>query len=138
MEQTAQQDFGTLAVRVYTADSAIPVEGALVTVYEMKSGSTVAVLKTDRSGLTRELQLPTPPNAASQRPDSGVPYSLYRIRTAKDGYYSVQDINVPVYPKIKSVQPVAMIPLELGNNGSSDIQNPPDDVFFDEGRQPNL
>lgn len=135
---TSQQEYGTLVVRVYTADSAIPIEDALVYIYEMKSGATVAILKTDRNGLTRELRLPTPSTAASQRPDGGAPYSLYRIRTSKDGYYSVQDINVPVYPKITSVQPVAMIPLEYGNNGSSDIQNPPDDVFFDENRQPNL
>ncbi len=134
----ASHDFGYLIVRVTAADGALPIEGALVEVSDSQGGGVISVMKTDRSGLTPKLQLPTPPKSASQQPNGGVPYRQYNIRTTKEGYYAIQDVFVPIYPTVTSVQGVAMIPLEYGNNGSIGVQPRPDDLFFDESRSPNL
>lgn len=131
-------EFGYLIVRVATADGAIPIEGAQVVVTDAGDGAVIRILQSDRSGLTERIALPTPRKSASQVPNGGEVSSKYNIRTSKEGYYTVSDVFVPVYPTITSVQSVAMIPLEYGNDASHTVQPPPDDVYFDEGRMPNL
>ncbi len=101
---------GRLTVTVRSANGALPVEGALVTV--TKDGSIIAVTTSDLSGNTEILEIITPPKSASLTPGFvGLPYATVFIEVDKDGFYSGQYIEVPVFPDILTVQPVNLLPL---------------------------
>lgn len=114
---------GTLRVQVSLARGAIPVEGATVLITTVEeTPSVLANLVTDKSGLTERVSLPAPESSYSQTPDSGVrPYSIYNIKIQYPGYYTEEAINVPVFDKINSIQPVALIPLPENTNPSAEI-----------------
>ncbi|MFA6947832.1 MAG: hypothetical protein WCQ72_02515 [Eubacteriales bacterium] len=111
--------YGTLIVNVKTARGAIPVEGATVTVSGLTpqedgtSQRTIEyVLVTDSAGLTPKVQLEAYPRMQTPEGDEiPPPYKLYIIETSKDGFYSVENTNVPIYEDITSIQPVEMLPL---------------------------
>ena len=101
---------GRLTIRVRSGDGLIPVEGALVTI--TKDGAVFAVTTSDNSGNTEIIEIPTPPKSASMTPGvPGLPYSTVFIEVDKDGYYSGQYIEVPIFPDVLTVQPVNLLPL---------------------------
>ncbi len=101
---------GRLTVRVRSGDGLIPVEGALVTI--TKDGAVFAVTTSDNSGNTEIIEIPTPPKSASMSPEfAGLPYSTVFIEVDKDGFYSGQYIEVPIFPDVLTVQPVNLLPL---------------------------
>ena len=109
MPQT-NTDTGRLVIRVRSANGTIPVEGALVTI--TKDGAVFAVSATDLSGSTEIIEIPTPPKSASLTPGfAGLPYSTVFIEVDKDGFYSGQYIEVPIFPDVLTVQPVNLLPL---------------------------
>ena len=101
---------GRLTVTVRSANGALPVEGALVTV--TSDGAVIGVFGSDESGNTEIIAIPTPPKSASLSPGYvGLPYSTVFIEVDKDGFYSGQYISVPVFPDVLTVQPVNLLPL---------------------------
>ena len=101
---------GRLTVTVRSANGALPVEGALVTI--TLDGEIVGVSTSDESGNTEILSIPTPPKSASLSPGFvGLPYSTVFIEVDKDGFYSGQYIQVPIFPDVLTVQPVNLLPL---------------------------
>ena len=132
---------GYMIVRVTTARGAIPLGGALVTVsnyapeFESGRGDVIAVYKTDSSGVTEKFALPAPPRALSMSPGNGKSYQTYNISVEKDGYYSQNYINAPVFDGITSIQSADMIP--LSDNGQTDNFDPDANRFF-ETENPSL
>lgn len=126
---------GSLVVQVTLAKGAIPVEGANVTVTETKSSSPIATLVTDKSGQTKPLFLPAPSAEFSQTPNGSIrPYSIYNIKIEFPGYYVEEAINVPIFDKINSIQPVSLVPLPENQSGQTN-----NEIIIDESRQgPNL
>ena len=126
---------GYMIVRVTTARGAIPLEGAIVTAssyspeFESGRGDTIAVYKTNASGLTERFPLPAPPRALSMSPGNGKSYETYNISVAKDGYYQQYYINAPVFEGITSIQNADMIPLP--DNGQTDNFTPEGNIFFE-------
>ncbi len=118
---------GTLIVQVALAKGAIPVEGARVVV---SLGDTIfADFFTDKSGRTPLLILPAPDRELSQTPGGTTrPYSIYNIRISYPGYYVEEALNVPIFDKINSIQPVALVPLP--ENVSPDTE-----LLIDESNQ---
>ena len=116
MADTKNNSTGVLTVQVYTADQALPVENANVVVTRA-SGSgeeLVRVLKTNRSGKTEPFELSAPPAENSQSPDAtGERFYKYNIRVDYPGYYSMENINVPIFAGQTAIQPFALIPLPL-------------------------
>lgn len=124
--QETPQDLGTLTVQVTVARGSVPIEGAQVTVTDdSQSDTPVAVLQTDSNGRTPALALPAPSARLSQSPSVARPYSLYHILIEKPGYYPVQLLNIPVFDKISSIQPVSLVPLSEGTV-------PPGEVIINE------
>lgn len=126
-------DTGYLVVAVSAARGNLPLEGARVRVYSTENEDTrlLYTLTTDSSGRTKRIGLPAPPRSASQTPDTGViPYASYNIDTDYYGYYTVENINAPVYSGITSIQNVAMIPI-------TDVK-PNEDTRFNESKGPDL
>ncbi len=105
---------GYILVQVSAANEAIPIEGAVVLISETRDSveNLVKVLRTDRSGKTEVIAVSAPPAANSQSPDGTDRFSRYNIRVDYPGYYSVENLNVPVFAGQKSIQTVSMIPLE--------------------------
>ncbi len=129
------EEVGYLIVGVTSARENFPVEGARVRIYSQGSGGELVLLYTlvtDSSGKTPSVELSAPPKYASQSPDTGIiPYSLYTIDTDYEGYYSVQNINAPIYSGVTSIQNVSLIPKAYG-------VTPNEDTRFNESENPDL
>lgn len=118
---------GYITLRVSAADGAVPVENALVTVYDADRGDSgiIATRTTDSGGRTSKIELPAPPRALSETPDNGGvrPYAIYNIDVTAPGYYDSFNLEVPVFEGITSILPVVMIPLAEYN--SEDVRPSP-------------
>lgn len=125
------EESGYLTVSVNTAKGSFPIEGATVRIYS-EGFEPLYTFSTDSSGRTPAAELPAPPLSASQTPDTGVvPYARYTIDTEYPGYYTVENINAPVYPGVLSLQNVSMIPRSVGIL-------PYEDTRFNESPAPDL
>ena len=114
MTENAGKGFGTIVVQVSSADGAIPIVDANVIVAEdtERGESLIKVMKTDRNGKTPPLSVAAPPAENSLIPDGVNRFFKYNIRVDYPGYYTVENVNVPVFEGQTSIQPVSMIPLE--------------------------
>ena len=126
-------DTGFLVVAVSAQRGNFPIEGARVRVYSTENEDNILLytLITDASGRTERIELPAPPLSASQTPATGeIPYASYNIDTDYDGYYTIENINAPIYSGITSIQNVAMIPI-------TDVK-PYEATRFNESKAPDL
>ena len=116
MEDTGM---GYLRVRASSANGALPVEGAVVMVTkdneDGEGGSVIASLRTDSSGVTPTIEIPAPPKSLSLTPGgTRKPYSKVNIQVTADGYYTVENVGVPIFDGNLSQQNVNMIPRSTG------------------------
>ncbi|MBQ8175655.1 MAG: carboxypeptidase regulatory-like domain-containing protein [Oscillospiraceae bacterium] len=105
---------GYLQVEVTTGDGAVPVpKAAVIVTQEINGQSYLVTMKlTDRSGATDVIPLPAPEASLSEAPDPAErPFSEYNVTVYKKGFYTVPEVTVPVFDTVKSIQPVALIPL---------------------------
>ena len=107
-----RQGTGYLVVRVSTANGAIPLSGAYVTVRGGEETNSQIYISgyTGASGLTEKISLPAPAKYLSEGPGNVRPYSVYSIDVLADGYTDAFFVNVPIFDTITSVQPVNMVP----------------------------
>ena len=84
---------GYLVVQVTTASSAIPLEGAFVTVsYDTENENDVIYeLRTDRDGKTARVPLPAPSRSTSQQPENSRPFSTYTVSVSLLGYENLSE-----------------------------------------------
>ena len=125
MDSTRSSE-GYLIVRVSAGSGTLPIEGATVyiTPYENAStgGDLLYTLKTDSSGLTPKVSLSAPSGLESLSPgESDKPYSEYVLTVVKDGYNSVENIGIPIFDGITSVQGVEMVPLTAFERASGEV-----------------
>ena len=121
---TGDSSWGFLQFDIFTAGGAYPVPGALVVVKKKLTGGTglVRLLFSDRSGRTPTIALPAPSASLSQNPMSTTrPFSEYTVTVRARGYYTLSDINIPIFAGVKTVQPIDLIPLPE-YSGDSDTQ----------------
>ena len=134
-DSNLQSGYGYVVVRATTARGAIPLEGALVEIYDYGEeftegrGDVIGVYKTNASGLTEKIQLPAPSRSLSMSPGNGKSFSTYNIRVSKEGYAPTNYINVPVFEGITAVQSAELIPLSA--NGQTDGYDPRANTFFE-------
>ena len=128
---------GYLQVRVSTAQSAVPLEDALVVIRSQadQGEQIVASVVTDRSGLTPRIPLPTVPRGLSEVPGNPHPFYTYHLEVSKEGFFNQYYQNVPVFDGISAVQSAEMIPLP--QNGYENGFTPDESRFF-EGENPDL
>lgn len=106
---------GYLRVVVSTADGALPVSNARVTI-RGEDGREL-VLFTDESGLTERVPLSSPPSLSSQTAGSAQPFSSYRVTVDKEGFYPHVTGWVPIFSGVSARQPVSLVGLaEYGAN----------------------
>lgn len=127
---TQNSHYGRLLVSVTTALGALPVEGAQVLIYANQEGgadrNVLYSLRTDSSGQTPRVLLPTVAEGLSEVPNQPTPYSTYSVVVRKDGYYNAEENEVPIFEGITSIQPMDLIPLsEYGSPDSATPEFPP-------------
>ena len=121
---------GFLTVIVRTANGALPIENAQVTIYDYGNGDSVVsnsdiiyVLSTDNSGRTQKVVLNTKSKDVSLAPKNQVPFKGYNINVTKEGYYDSSYVNVPIYQGVTSLQFVNLIPLSEYSSPTDAIPN---------------
>ena len=126
-------EIGFLTVDVKTANGALPVENAQVTIYNSArdtekdpsslSSDVIYNLTTDRSGKTQKVALKTKSAELSQSPDEKIPFMSYNISVNADGFYDNSYLNVPIFQGITSIQEVLLIPLSEFASPTDPIPN---------------
>lgn len=99
---------GWLRVQAFAGPQTIPVPNAdvLVTRDFIDGVRRFASGKTDQSGILDGITLPAPDNVLAQEPGTIRPYALYDIRVSHPDYRTEIYRQVPVFPGVKSIQPV--------------------------------
>lgn len=108
-------DTAVLRVAVTTALGAQPLENALVTVStvpdEDGSRQLLYLVRTDSGGMTPPMTLSAPPRENSLSPDGDVPYALYTVEAALDGYVPLTALHIALFSGVPALLPVALTPL---------------------------
>lgn len=110
---------GYIKAEVKTGSGAVPIENAVVLITRKKNGKNylLKMLITDESGSTETVSLPAPNASFSETPDpSEKPFADYYISAYADGFYAENDMEVPVFSGVKSIQPIALIPKSSDDN----------------------
>lgn len=130
---------GTLFAKVTSGRGTIPLDNVTVYVRDYTDGSDATVLytlKTGADGITPSIQLPAPDKTTSLTPgNNALPYSEYVITAVKNGFNSVENVGVPVFDGIVSIQAIDMIPLTedellMGKTGTT--------VYYENGGYTDL
>ncbi len=124
MDGTKNTGTGLLIVQVSTADQSLPIAGVnvIVTKNTPNGEELVKVMQTGRDGKTPPLALSTPPAENSLTPENlAARFYNYNIRVDYPGFYTMENLNVPVFEGQTSIQPFALIPLPLGEEQGKKI-----------------
>lgn len=126
MEEQAKTGTGYLVVQVTTANSAIPLSGASVTVTNNEETADVLYeLTTGAGGRTERIALPTVPRAESETPGNAHPYISYNIEVRAPGYETAIYHNVGIFDGITAFQPANLTPIPENGFPDSFTQNRP-------------
>ena len=119
---------GFLVVQVTTANSAIPLEGAQVTVLEDGTDATDVLfeLKSDAGGRTPRVALPAPLRALSESPGNQKPFATYNIEVVLSGFEKAIYAHVPIFDGITAMQQADLIPVPDNQYPDSFTQNRPE------------
>ncbi len=114
LSQNTEQ--GSLRVQVFAANRAFPISGARVSVFLPLAGNDRVDLFdgiTDINGVIDGIILAAPSSANSQSPETANirPFAAYTIFVEHPQFASAQFLNVPIFPRIKSIQNVELVPL---------------------------
>lgn len=104
---------GYIKAEVTTGSGAVPIENAVVLITKKENGKTylLKMLISDESGSTETVALSAPNVSFSETPDPAEkPFADYYISAYADGFYAENDMEVPVFSGVKSIQPIALIP----------------------------
>ena len=130
-----QAGIGFLVVQVTTANTAIPLANAAVTLRESEGGRVLYELRSGSDGRTERVGLPAPPRAESMRPSAERPYAIYNVEVKLDNYENAFYQNVPVFDGITAIQQANLVPVPENGYPSPFTLN--DGKRF-EGEEPQL
>ena len=104
---------GYLVVQVTTAGTAIPLEGAFVTVSYANADSADVLfeLRSGRDGKTPRVSLPAPARTQSQQPSTTPPYATYGVEVSLPGYETVVYNPLPIFDGVTAIQQAILIPV---------------------------
>ena len=110
-QQATAQGLGYLIVQVTTANSAIPLANAAVTVRDSESGTVLFELRSGKDGRTDRIPLQTPPKSISQSPSQTHPFALYSVDVSLPLYEGASYQNLPIFDGITSIQQADLRPI---------------------------
>ncbi len=101
---------GTLIVQPRAARGAVPIAGALVTIFCQDDDQTPCVaMRTDSSGSTASISLEAP-SLIDHDSEVVPPFASYRVNIDHPDYRPVSVLDVAIFSGITTFLPVAMIP----------------------------
>ena len=125
---------GFLKVQTLTSRAELPVSGATVTVSALGPGGSrelLRVQRTDESGMTELISVPTPDRANSLTPDQARGWTDVQIAASHPDFDGVVSRDVQIFPGVTTLQTLRMVPrggmpLDLGQ--TEDYTTPPQDL----------
>lgn len=112
-------DIGKLQVNVFTSRGKIPVADATVLISRGKN-DVIALEVTNRSGQTREITVPTPPDSTSSLPTKGMVSTLVDVWVEHPNFVTQKLQNVQLFPDTVTILPIELQP--LGEDASSLVE----------------
>ena len=112
-----EQEVGYLSVSVFTASGALPVEGALVTVYiRDESGAEHEIVHhiTDANGRIPLITLPVMYDRLDPFESGRYYFTTYNLRVQAINYYTVNVIDLRIFPNTTTRFQINMIPVAIG------------------------
>ena len=111
---------GELVVRVYASAAQLPLEGATVVVTKKEENgkfSLISLQKTDRSGMTDPINIPTPDaiDSTQQNPPES-PFQYCDVWAEHPGFLVQRVEGVQIFPKVTTRQDMELIPLGEGEH----------------------
>ncbi|MBQ1280752.1 MAG: spore cortex-lytic protein [Oscillospiraceae bacterium] len=106
---------GFLQTHVFTSDANLPLGGASVAVWRVLPDGTQELLafrKTDSSGNTAIIAIPSPEPSASLNPSRPGGFSSVTITADMPRYERVRIENVQIFPGIVTQQDIRLTPLD--------------------------
>lgn len=106
-------EFGSLIIRTYVADEAVPVSDVDIIVKgaDADNAEVIYIVSTDYDGISPTLKLPAPEAELSRSPGADLStYARYDVEIKKDGYYTKIVSGIAVFAGVEAVLPVNMIP----------------------------
>lgn len=116
---------GQLAVSIYTALGALPVEDALVTVYVMDENGeeqNLYVRTTDENGKVSDMVLGVFYDPNNPLMSQDFYFTTYNLRVQAINYYTENIFDFRIYPDVKSTLRVNLVPVKL----TDDPKAPPE------------
>lgn len=112
---TGDNSWGFFQAEVFDANGD-PIQGALVIVRKLVNNSErlTRLLFTNRNGFTPTIALPAP-LAINTGWNSTTPFSTYEITVRAQGYYTMRNIQIPMYAGSKIRQPIEMTRIYQNN-----------------------
>ncbi|MDR1638578.1 MAG: peptidoglycan-binding protein [Clostridiales bacterium] len=105
---------GYLSIEAYTADEALPVNSARISVTD-SSGSVLYTMATDENGVSPAVQLEAPDISHTLDPnDPGPHYGSYDVEVSASGYDSSVIRGVQILDQRHSILPVNLTPMAKG------------------------
>lgn len=108
---------GYLSVGVFTALQALPVPDAVVTIYLFDKDDEeepLYILVTDENGRIPDVELPVSYNPDDPFSSSEYYFTQYNLRVQAINYYTVNVLDVRVFPDITTVYKIDLIPVMAG------------------------
>lgn len=125
---TPETGTGYLWVQVTTANTAIPLSGAFVSVSRNNAQNELLyTLRTGADGRTPRVALSAPPRKDSFTPSDIPPFSTYNIAVRAQGYGAANYDRVPIFDGITAFQQADLIPLPTNGSPDGFTQNSPQD-----------
>ena len=123
---TPQTGTGYLLVQVTTANTAIPLQDAFVTVSrDNAQNELLYTLRTGADGRTPRVSLSAPARADSFAPSDIPPFSSYNIVVESRGYGAANYNHVPIFDGITAFQQADLVPLPANGSPDGFAQNRP-------------
>lgn len=104
---------GFLKVQTVTSRAEIPVAGATITVSTVIPGrgrELLSVQRTDESGMTDMISIPTPDLANSLTPDQPQGWTDVQIAVSQPNYDGIVIRDVQIFPGITTLQELILVP----------------------------
>lgn len=128
--QLGTQNLGQIRVNLTSTGEFRPVENATVQISSTSDPERIIEeVKTNESGQTQAVEVPTPDLENSMDPESGQPYSQYNITVDAAGFERLLVSGVQVFPQVTALQESRLNPVQ--EPAERDIAIPPHTLFGD-------
>lgn len=125
---------GFLKVQTLTSRAELPVAGATVTVSTLRPGlgrELLSLQRTDESGLTELVTVPTPELSNSLQPEQARGWTDVQVAASHPNFDGVVSRDVQIFPGVTTLQVLRLVPrggLPTDEGETEDYTTPPQDL----------